>query len=84
MYRLTFFERIPGHQGNAFAVNTNFFMQLGGFDPGMKVWGAIQMELMLKVNGFNLLIILYESLRFLVGKCILLLTFYGFQVCSHL
>ncbi|XP_063448156.1 polypeptide N-acetylgalactosaminyltransferase 5-like [Mytilus trossulus] len=40
--------RIPGHQGNAFAVNTNFFMQLGGFDPGMKVWGAIQMELMFK------------------------------------
>lgn len=56
MYHLTFLERIPGHQGNAFAVNTNFFMQLGGFDPGMKVWGAIQMELMFKVNrcnGFN-------------------------------
>jgi len=31
-------------------VDTAFFMQLGGFDTGMKVWGGDMMELMFKVQ----------------------------------
>ena len=31
-------------------VEKSFFMQLGGFDTGMKVWGVEMMELMFKVK----------------------------------
>jgi len=42
--------RIAGHQANVFMVEKSFFMQLGGFDTGMKVWGVEMMELMFKVR----------------------------------
>ena len=29
----------------------SWFMQLGGFDPGMKVWGSEQIELSIKVHS---------------------------------
>ena len=36
-------------QGMMIVMRKKFFYQLGGFDPGMKVWGSEQMELSLKV-----------------------------------
>lgn len=39
----------PGIQGMAFGINKTFFQSLGGFDLGMKVWGAEQFELSIKV-----------------------------------
>lgn len=33
----------------AFGINKTFFQSLGGFDLGMKVWGAEQFELSIKV-----------------------------------
>ena len=33
----------------AFGINKTFFQSLGGFDLGMKVWGAEQYELSIKV-----------------------------------
>lgn len=34
----------------AFGINKTFFQSLGGFDLGMKVWGAEQFELSIKVS----------------------------------
>ncbi|XP_060569287.1 polypeptide N-acetylgalactosaminyltransferase 5-like [Ruditapes philippinarum] len=36
-------------QGMMIGMRKSWFMQLGGFDPGMKVWGSEQMELSIKV-----------------------------------
>lgn len=44
-----FSKRSPGIQGMAFGINKTFFQSLGGFDLGMKVWGAEQFELSIKV-----------------------------------
>ncbi|XP_063442459.1 polypeptide N-acetylgalactosaminyltransferase 5-like [Mytilus trossulus] len=40
--------RIPSIIGNIFAANKTFFQKLGGFDTGMEIWGAEQMELSIK------------------------------------
>lgn len=53
----------------AFGINKTFFQSLGGFDLGMKVWGAEQFELSIKVSQILKLnhfvkikpIILYEN-----------------------
>lgn len=45
-----FSKRSPGIQGMAFGINKTFFQSLGGFDLGMKVWGAEQFELSIKVS----------------------------------
>ena len=37
----------------AFGINKTFFQSLGGFDLGMKVWGAEQYELSIKVYKIN-------------------------------
>lgn len=39
-----------------FAANKTFFNKLGGFDTGMEIWGAEQMELSIKVNVLIILI----------------------------
>lgn len=36
-------------QGMMMAMRTDFFRELGGFDPGMRVWGSEQMEVSVKV-----------------------------------
>ena len=33
------------------AMKKDFFLDLGGFDTGMEIWGAEQMELSIKVHG---------------------------------
>ncbi|KAK3108799.1 hypothetical protein FSP39_016001 [Pinctada imbricata] len=40
---------IPAIQGNFFMMNRTMFLKLGGFDLGMKLWGAEQFELSFKV-----------------------------------
>ncbi|KAL4224381.1 Ricin-type beta-trefoil [Mactra antiquata] len=36
-------------QGMMIVMRRSWFLQLGGFDPGMKIWGSEQMELSIKV-----------------------------------
>lgn len=36
-------------QGMMMVMRKDFFLQLGGFDPGMRVWGSEQMEVSVKV-----------------------------------
>ena len=36
--------------GGLFAVNRDFFFDLGAYDPGMKIWGAENLEMSFRVN----------------------------------
>ena len=44
-----FVSRTPAVQGMFVAMRKDFFLELGGFDTGMEIWGAEQMELSIKV-----------------------------------
>ena len=39
----------PTHAGGVFAIDKNWFSELGTYDNGLKFWGAEQLELSFKV-----------------------------------
>lgn len=50
--------RSPTHAGGLFAMDRNYFLELGAYDPGLLVWGGENFELSFKVRliTFNTLI----------------------------
>jgi len=56
IYLYIYISRSPTHAGGLFAMNKNYFLELGAYDPGLLVWGGENFELSFKVkfNLFNL------------------------------
>jgi predicted glycosyltransferase involved in capsule biosynthesis len=43
--------RAPTHAGGLFAIDRNYFLKIGGYDPGLLVWGGENFELSFKVKS---------------------------------
>lgn len=61
--------RLPTHVGCAFAVDREFFYEIGSYDEGMDIWGSENLDLALRVSIFTVFIfelfILFAAILFL-------------------
>lgn len=49
-YSKTALIRLPMHVGCAFAVDRDFFFEIGSYDEGMDIWGSENLDLALRVS----------------------------------
>ena len=42
--------RSPAMSGGIFAIDKEYFFEIGAYDPGMKIWGAENLEMSFRVS----------------------------------
>ena len=45
-----FSRRSPAMSGGVFAIDKEYFFEIGAYDPGMKIWGAENLEMSFRVS----------------------------------
>lgn len=55
-YDVTAAVKTPTMIGCAFAIDREFFYEIGAFDDGMKIWGSENMELSLRVHKIQFIL----------------------------
>lgn len=74
------YSRSPTHAGGLFAIDREYFLEIGAYDPGLLVWGGENFELSFKVCSssyyelslwieFELMIIAPLDMTIELGNC---------------
>jgi len=66
-------SRSPTHAGGLFAMDREYFFQLGAYDPGLKIWGGENFELSFKVCCICSLVVYSYSRSIFTGIILVLI-----------